>query len=251
MGARGTDVAREAAALVLLDDDFSSLVKSIRLGRRIYDNLKKVNSYLLAVHVPIAGVTLIPVLLRWPLILLPLHVVFLELIIDPTCSIAFEAEPEETNVMCRPPRDPAERMFTRPRVLLSLLQGLTVTASVLLVYFFALRWGHDETDSRALAFSTLIVGNLALIFTNRSWTKTMWEMFSTPNRALWWVTGSALLVLTAILYVPFLRDLFRFSLLHPNDVLVACSAGLAGVIWFEALKFSVNHLRNRPAGGLP
>ncbi|HEX7285748.1 MAG TPA: HAD-IC family P-type ATPase, partial [Candidatus Angelobacter sp.] len=112
MGARGTDVARESAALVLLDDDFSSLVQAIRLGRRIYDNLKKVNSYLLAVHVPIAGVTLIPVLLRWPLVLLPLHVVFLELIIDPTCSIAFEAEPEETNVMRRPPRSPAERMFT-------------------------------------------------------------------------------------------------------------------------------------------
>jgi len=243
MGARGTDVAREAAALVLLDDDFSSLVRAIRLGRRIYDNLKKVNSYLLAVHVPIAGVTLIPVLLRWPLVLLPLHVVFLELIIDPTCSIAFEAEPEETNVMRRPPRDPKERMFTRSRVILSLLQGLTVTASVLAVYYFALHWGHDEADSRALAFSTLIVGNLALIFTNRSWTKTIWETLRAPNPALWWVTVSALLVLAAILYVPFLQSLFRFSQLHPSDVLIACAAGLAGVAWFEALKFSVTHMR--------
>jgi P-type Ca2+ transporter type 2C len=252
MGARGTDVAREAAALVLLDDDFSSMVKAIRLGRRIYDNLKKVTSYLLAVHVPIAGVTLIPVLLRWPLVLLPLHVVFLELIIDPTCSIAFEAEPEETDLMRRPPRHPSERMFTRSRVLLSLLQGLTVTASALLVYFFALRWGHDETDSRALAFSTLIVGNIALIFTNRSWSKTIWESWRVPNRALWWVAMTALLVLVAILYVPFLRNVFRFSLLHPMDVLVACSAGLAGVLWFEALKFSVNHLRRgRRAEALP
>ena len=243
MGARGTDVARESAALVLLDDDFSSMVQAIRLGRRIYDNLKKASSYLLAVHVPIAGVTLVPVLFRWPLILLPLHVVFLELIIDPTCSIAFEAEPEEVDVMRRPPRDPKEPMFTRSRVWLSLLQGLTVTAAVLAVYSVALHWGHDEADSRALAFSTLIVGNIALIFTNRSWTKTIWEMLRAPNPALWWVTGSALLVLAAILYVPVLQRIFLFSQMHPNDVLVACAAGLAGVLWFEALKFSVNHIR--------
>ena len=120
MGGRGTDVAREAAQLVLLDDAFSSIVAAIRLGRRIFDNLKKAMSYVLAIHVPIAGLALIPVLLKWPLVLLPVHVVFLELIIDPACSIVFEAEPEEANVMNRPPRDPQRPLFDDRTLLLSL-----------------------------------------------------------------------------------------------------------------------------------
>src|SRR5262249_35509994 len=126
MGNRGTDVAREAASLVLLDDDFSSIVNAMGQGRRIYDNLKKATSYVLAVHVPIAGVTLVPLLLGWPLLLMPVHVVFLELIIDPACSIAFEAEPAAPSVMARPPRDPNERLFASKRVLLATFQGVTV-----------------------------------------------------------------------------------------------------------------------------
>ena len=131
MGERGTDVAREAAALVLLDDDFTSIVRAVRLGRRIFDNLRKAMSFLLAVHVPIAGLTVLPVLLGWPLILLPVHIVFLELIIDPACSIVFESEPEEPDVMQRPPRRAAEPLFDRRTVVLSFLQGL----GVLLVTF--------------------------------------------------------------------------------------------------------------------
>jgi P-type Ca2+ transporter type 2C len=238
MGARGTDVAREAADLVLLDDDFSSIVNAIRLGRRIYDNLKKATAYILALHVPIAGLSLFPVLMGWPLILMPLHVLFLELVTDPACSIAFEAEPEEANVMKRPPRDPRERLFPRNRVILSLLQGLTVLLSVLAVYITARHWGHDETDCRTLAFATLVVGNVALIFANRSWTNTIWETQRSPNAALWWITGGALVVLGMMLYVPFLRDFFRFSVMHPGDVLVAGLAGFFGVVWFEALKLA-------------
>lgn len=244
MGARGTDVAREAASLVLMDDDFASIVNAIRLGRRIYDNLKKATAYVLAIHVPIAGITLVPVLLKWPLVLLPLHVLFLELIIDPTCSIAFEAEPEEANVMKRPPRSPEEKLFTRKRVGLSLLQGASVLASVLAVYAVALHLGHDELDSRALAFSSLIVGNLCLIFTNRSWSRTIWQTRHSPNPALWWVAAGALAILAAILYVPALRDLFRFSFLHPGDVLIACLAGFAGVLWFELFKSAGKWLRS-------
>lgn len=236
MGQRGTDVARESAALVLLDDDFSSIVNAIRLGRRIYDNLKKATAYVLAVHVPIAGVTLIPVLLGWPLILMPVHVLFLELIIDPTCSIAFEAEPEEDDVMKRSPRDPRERLFAAKRVGISLLQGLTVLATVLVVYVVAMRLGHDEVDCRALAFSTLIVGNLSLIYANRSWSRTIWQTLRSPNRALWWVTAAALVTLAVIIYVPPLRTVFHFSMLHPVDVMVAAAAGFAGVLWFEVMK---------------
>lgn len=243
MGARGTDVAREAASLVLMDDDFSSIVNAIRLGRRIYDNLKKATAYILAIHVPIAGITLLPVLLKWPLVLMPLHVLFLELIIDPTCSIAFEAEPEEYNVMKRPPRRPEEKLFSGRRVGVSLLQGLSVLASVLLVYGIAWHRGRDELDSRALAFSTLIVGNLCLIFTNRSWSRTIWQTLRSPNRALWWVTASALAILAAILYVPVFRSLFRFSFLHPLDVLIAALAGFLGVLWFELFKLGGEWLR--------
>jgi Ca2+-transporting ATPase len=236
MGARGTDVAREAAAMVLLDDDFSSIVNAIRLGRRIYDNLKKATAYILALHVPIAGLSLVPVLVGWPLILMPLHVLFLELVTDPACSIAFEAEPEEANVMKRPPRDPRERLFPRDRIMLSLLQGLTVLLCVVAVYAVARHWGHDETDCRTLAFATLVVANVALIFTNRSWANTIWETHRTPNPALWWIVGGALVVLALMFYVPFLRDFFRFSIMHPADLLVAGLAGFLGVLWFEVLK---------------
>jgi P-type Ca2+ transporter type 2C len=247
MGNRGTDVAREAAALVLLDDNFSSIVNAIRMGRRIYDNLKKATAYVLAIHVPIAGVTLVPVLLGWPLLLMPVHVLFLELIIDPACSVAFESEPEEARVMARPPRDPKQKLFAGKRVLLSLAQGFTVLSMVLAVYAAFLHFGKDEMEARALAFSTLVIGNLSLIFTNRSWTRTVWQTWRSHNRALWLVTGGAIVTLIIVLYAPALRSLFHFSLLHPDDLLIAGSAGFAGVLWFELMKLIGRGLR-RGAG---
>jgi Ca2+-transporting ATPase len=250
MGGRGTDVAREAASLVLLDDDFVSIVKAIRLGRRIYDNLKKATAYIVAVHVPIAGLTLVPVLLNLPLMLLPVHVLFLELIIDPTCSIAFESEPEEPNVMKRPPRNPVEKLFTPRRVLLSLSQGFAVLLVILAVYITGLHLGHDEYDSRAVAFSALIVGNLALIFTNRSWSATIWETLQSGNKALAWISVGAIATLAATLYIPPLRSLFHFSFLHPIDLLIVLIAGMAGVMWFEGMKLISRKLgssRAKPA----
>ncbi|MGC2195622.1 MAG: cation-translocating P-type ATPase [Terriglobales bacterium] len=236
MGKRGTDVAREAAQLVLLDDAFSSIVAAIRLGRRIFDNLKKAMSYVLAIHVPIAGLALIPVLLRWPLVLLPVHVVFLELIIDPACSIAFEAEPEEANVMNRPPRDPHEPLFDRRTLLLSFLQGASVLAIALAVFVIAHLRGEPEANTRALTFTTFVIANLALILANRSWTRLIVTTLRSPNPALWWVIGGALAVLTMVLYVPFARDLFRFSRLHKMDLVLCSIAGVFSVVWFEALK---------------
>jgi P-type Ca2+ transporter type 2C len=236
MGGRGTDVAREAAQLVLLDDAFSSIVAAIRLGRRIFDNLKKAMSYVLAIHVPIAGLALIPVLLRWPLVLLPVHVVFLELIIDPACSIAFEAEPEEANVMNRPPRRPQEPLFDRRTLLLSLLQGTSVLIIALAVFVIAQLRGEPETNTRALTFTTFVIANLALILANRSWTRPIVATLRSPNPALWWVIGGALAVLVVVLYVPFARDLFRFSRLHRIDLVICSIAGVFSVLWFEALK---------------
>jgi P-type Ca2+ transporter type 2C len=171
MGGRGTDVAREAADLVLLDDDFSSLVAAVRLGRRIFDNLTKAMAYLLTIHVPIAGMSLIPVLLKWPLVLLPVHIAFLHLIIDPACSVVFEVEPEEVDVMQRPPRDPRAPLFDRRTLGMGLLQGGGLLLILVAVFGIALYRGQDEHDGRALAFTTLILANLGLIITNRSWAR--------------------------------------------------------------------------------
>lgn len=238
MGNRGTDVAREAAALVLLDDDFSSIVNAIRLGRRIYDNLKKATAFVLAVHVPIAGVTLVPLLLGWPLLLIPVNVVFLELIIDPACSIAFEAEPEEANIMARPPRASDERLFEGKRVVLSLLQGFGVFITTFAVYGIFLHLGHSEAAARGIGFSALVMGNLALIFTNRSWTRTIWQSLRSMNRSLWVITIGTAFALLLVLYVPLLRNLFHFTVLRPRDVLIGVFAGFFGVLWFEALKLA-------------
>jgi Ca2+-transporting ATPase len=238
MGGRGTDVAREASALVLLDDDFASIVQAVRMGRRIFDNIKKAVSYSFAVHVPIVGLSMIPVFFKdWPLLLLPVHVVFMELIIDPACSVIFEAENAERNVMTRPPRDPGERLFSLRGVAISLLQGVSVLAIIFEVFVAAGRLGHPEDATRrALAFTTLVVANLCLILTNRSWTRTIFSMFREPNRALCWVVGGAAAGMGLILYLPFLRTLFHFNALHAADVAICVGAGIVSILWFEMLK---------------
>jgi Ca2+-transporting ATPase len=237
MGGRGTDVAREAGALVLLDDDFSSIVKAIRLGRRIFDNLRKAMAYILAVHIPIAGLSLIPVLFGWPLVLLPVHVVFLELIIDPACSIAFEAEPEEPNVMTRPPRNRKEPLFSRRTIILSLMQGIAVLLVTLVIYGFALDQGRGDLEARSLAFVTLVIANLGLILSNRFWSKNILASLRYKNKALFIIVAATLGILTLVIYVPFLRDLFRFSILHPYDLAISLGAGVVCILWFEVVKY--------------
>ncbi len=241
MGARGTDVAREAAALVLLDDDFASIVRAVRLGRRIFDNLQKAMAYLFAVHVPIAGIALVPVLFGWPLLLAPPHVVFLELIIDPACSLVYEAEPEERDVMARPPRAPNAPLFSRRTVTLSVLQGAGVLLALLIVFGVVTARGQGELEARAMTFTTLIVANLALILTNRSWSRTILATLRAPNAVLWWVVSGALALLGLVLYVPWLRELFGFSVLHAPDLAVCLAAGLASIGWFEGLKLALGH----------
>ena len=243
MGGRGTDVAREASSLVLLDDDFSSIVKANRLGRRIFDNLRKAMSYIFAIHIPIIGMSLIPVLLKWPLALLPVHIVFLELIIDPACSLVFEAEPEEPNVMKRPPRNPKEPVFSRRPLVISLLQGASVLLIVLAVFIVARHRGLDEQQARALAFTTLIVANLALILSNRSWSRTILDTLRSANAALWWVLGGAVFFMGLVLYVPFLRNLFSFGMLHATDLGICLIAGAFSILWFEVFKLLSRRVR--------
>src|SRR6185312_12727734 len=197
MGGRGTDVAREASAIVLLDDDFGSIVKTIRLGRRIYDNLRKAIEYIVAVHIPIAGLALLPLLLGLPLMLTPIHIAFLEMIIDPACSMVFEAEGEERNIMRRPPRDPKSPLLLPHRIWWAVLQGaiaLSILAGLLIT---AARLGMSEPDLRALVFTALVLINMGLILVNRSFDSSLLQAILRPNRALWMLLGgvSALLAI--------------------------------------------------------
>ena len=236
MGQHGTDVARESAALVLLDDDFSSIVQALKLGRRIFDNLRKAMAYLVAVHIPIAGMSLIPVLFKLPLVLLPIHVAFLHLIIDPACSIVLEAEPAESNVMNRPPRNPLEPLFGRKTIGLALLQGLGSLAIVATIFGISVYRNQGELDARALTFTTLILANLGLIISERSSSHLSIKVLKDPNPALWWVIGGGLVFLLLVLYVPFLRNLFSFSFLHSIDLVICLAGGSISLIWFECLK---------------
>jgi Ca2+-transporting ATPase len=232
MGARGTDVAREAAAVVLLEDDFASLVHGVRTGRRIVDNLRKALAYILAVHLPIVGLTLVPIAMGWPLVLMPIHIAFLHLVIDPACSVVFEAQPEEVDVMSRPPRDPRAPLFNRRVLGVSGLQGVSALVVVLAVYFVALRVGQPEADARALTFATFLVSNLALIFTNRSWSRVILSS-SLRDRTLWGVTFGALTFLALVVYVPPLARMFRFAPLGVLDIALCLAGGALSITWFE------------------
>ena len=236
MGARGSDVAREAAALVLADDDFPAIVSAVSLGRRIYDNLTKAVRFVFAAHVPIAGLAVLPVIFNWPILLMPLHIVFIELIIDPACSMAFEAEPAEPGIMQRKPRAKDARLFDRSTVFIGLLQAVGLLLAVLLTFAFSMRSGHTAVDARTIAFITLVVGNVVLIWANRSARKTVLESRENRNPALWLVTFGSTATLFVVLYVPYLRILFQFSVLHLNDLAVALVLGSISITWFEVLK---------------
>lgn len=242
MGGRGTDVAREAASLVLLDDNFASIVRAIRLGRRIFDNLQKSMSYLLAGHAPIAGMAMLPVLIGWPGMLFPVHIAFMELIIGPACSLVFENEPSEATVMQRPPRDTNAQLFGAASLSFSLLQGLGALAVVVVAYGWGLQ-NMLEPQARAFAFCTLVVANLALILSNRSRNGSMLASMQRPNRTLWMVGAGTIALLAVVVYVPVLAGLFRFA--PPPIHVLAAVAGL-GIIsarWFELVRWSKTHSR--------
>ena len=236
MGGRGTDVARESASIVLLDDNFASIVAAVKMGRRIFDNLKKAMTFIFSVHLPIAGMSLLPILFNWPLALLPVHILFLELIIDPACTVVFEMESDEADIMRRKPRRLSDPLFGRDMILLGLIQGLAVMLMVLGVYAYSITRGAGENEARMLAFTTMVIGNLGLIFTNRSRTRSILQTLRMPNRALWWVCGGAISFLILALEIPFLKDLFRFGTIHIEDVVVCGIIGLASILISEIAK---------------
>ena len=236
MGGRGTDVAREAASIVLLDDDFGSVVKAVRLGRRIYDNLRKAMGFIFPVHVPIAGLALLPLIFGLPIIFSPIHIAFLEMVIDPVCTLVFEAETEEDDIMGRPPRAPDEPLFSTRLILWSVLQGLLAFALVAAIYVIAYRRGMPADEARALAFFSLVTAIVALIFVNRSFSASIWSALRRPNRALKYVLLAVAAILGITLLSPMVGHLFRFGPLHADDLALTLGAGIAVLVVLEFSK---------------
>jgi Ca2+-transporting ATPase len=237
MGKRGTDVAREAASLVLLEDDFSAIVQAVRLGRRIFANLRQAMIYTLGVHVPIIGLSVLPLLFGMPLVLAPIHIAFLELVIDPACSIVFEAEEASAGVMEQPPRRPTEPLVSSAHIGLSLIQGTATTLVVVLLYWLSLRSGIAEAESRTIAFVTLVAANCALLFSSRSSVAGVGRALGQITPISYWVVGGTLLALAAVTCIPLLAGPFGFARPPISLWFGALAAGGMSFMLFELVKF--------------
>lgn len=238
MGLKGTDVAREASSLVLLDDNFASIVQAIRSGRKIFDNLQKAISYIIAIHIPIIGLVLIPAFLSWlPILLMPLHIVFLELIIDPVCAIAFESEQEEKGVMNRPPRKPQELFFGWKKIMFSLLKGLILLGMVTSVYFLSVNEGHSADEIRAIAFSSLIIGNVFLILSSLSETRNFLSVVLEKNVAVLVISCVAFVILFLTITIPLLQHIFSFGFPGYRHFLPSVIGALCMLLVLEILKY--------------
>jgi Ca2+-transporting ATPase len=229
MGGRGTDVAREAGSIVLLDDAFESIVKGVRTGRRIFNNLKKAMLYIFVVHIPIAGLSLVPVLLGWPLLLLPVHIVFLELIIDPACTVVFEAEREESGVMSRPPRRLSDSLFGARSLVVGLIQG-GVELAVDLVLIFGILPIYGEQVTRAAVFTSMVLCNLGLILISRAGKRSLIETLRIPNGPHAWVTVGSLGLLAMALFIPWPQKLFMFASIPPEVLGLSIIASFTSLV---------------------
>lgn len=237
MGLKGTDVAREAASLVLLDDNFASIVHAIRSGRRIFDNLQKAMSYIIAIHIPIIGLVLFPAFFpALPILLMPLHIVFLELIIDPVCAIAFESEQEERGIMSRPPRNPNDLFFGFRKIISSLMRGILLFTMVLLVYFLSIRDGHTAEEVRAIAFSSLIIGNVFLILTSLSNTRSFVSILREKNLSVLFISITALVLLFLTISIPFLQSIFSFQFAGYSHFIISIAGASVMLLIFEITK---------------
>ncbi len=236
MGLRGTDVARKAASIVLLDDDFLTLVTGIRMGRKIFDNIRKAMCYILAVHLPIAGLTILTILLGLPLILFPVHILFLELIIDPASSIIFENQAEEPDIMNRKPRAPNEKIFNKNAFLISLFQGLSALILVFFIYQGLLISNHSENEARALAFLSLIITNIIILIINLSWSKSFIVNLLENNFSLYILLFATFSFLILIYSISLFTNIFKFSLLIDHDFFIVILSMIILIFWFEFSK---------------
>ena len=239
MGGRGTDVAREAADLVLIDDDFSSIVGAIRLGRRIYNNVRKAVAFIFAVHVPIVGLSMVPVMMgNGPLILLPLHIVFLEFVIDPSCTLVFEAEEDDAGSMSRPPRDPKSPLFSGRTVGIAVAQGFALLVACLVTYWESISAGALDGEARALTFASLVVGFIGVIVTNRSWSEPLHQSLRRPNRSFVWVISAAIALLGLAVWTSVGQRILHFAPVDAASFVMAITWPVAIALTFEAAKLT-------------
>ncbi|VVB79658.1 putative copper-exporting P-type ATPase A [uncultured archaeon] len=237
MGKRGTDVAREAASIVLLDDDFSSIVNGVMMGRRVFDNIRKAMAYVFSIHIPIIGITILSLLLGWPLILLPAHILFMELIIDPASSVVFEAEKSEPNIMKKKPRDPAEKIFNKPTLFYSIILGIITLAFFAASFYISEILLGDSNKARAISFSVLIFSNLFLILNNRSLYAPVHKYLFKENKSFWFLSLGAAVFLGLSLYLPILKDIFKFGSLSVLEILTSLGVSLICLVLFEIVKY--------------
>ncbi len=248
MGKRGTDVAREASAIVLLDDDFGSIVTAIALGRRIYDNIRKAMAFIFAVHVPIAGLALLPLVLGLPILFGPIHIALLEMVIDPVCALVFEAERKEADIMRRRPRPPTEPLFSWRMIAWSVFQGGIAFTLLSTLFLVAASQALPETEVRALTFFALVASILALILVNRSFSTSLLQALDRGNSALRYVFAAVVAISALIAFVPQIQTLLRFGHLRPIDFGIAVAVGAALFVILELLKpFAKRAILDGPA----
>jgi Ca2+-transporting ATPase len=245
MGKRGTDVAREAADIVLLEEDFGRIIEAVRLGRRIFDNLRKVIIYIAAVHVPIAGLGFLPIAFGLPAAIWPLHVVILEILVDSMCSLVFEDTPAEADIMRRPPRPRSEPVAGRGQIVLGLVQGAVVLTAVFGIYAGTLGTGATADLARTLALLTAVLGNLALVLSN-SGQRSLFERLALPQVPPLFmpVAAATILLMAAAIAVPGLREIFQFGLPSLSELALVVMTAAAIWLLLELLKL-LPALRNR------
>ncbi|MBU4539159.1 MAG: cation-translocating P-type ATPase [Weeksellaceae bacterium] len=238
MGVKGTEIAKAAASLVLTYDDLGKLVTGIAAGRRIYTNIKKAVQYIISIHIPLILTVSLPLFLGWafPQIFTPVHVIFLELVMGPTCSIVYENEPMEKNTMSQKPRPMSETFLTWKELILSVIQGLIIAAGVMFVYQLTYRNGGNEETVRAMVFTTLIFANILLSFANRSFYYSLFESFRNKNNLMVYVTGATIIMLGIMLYYKPVTQFFKLSTLNAEQLLTALSVAIISVLWFEIYK---------------
>jgi Ca2+-transporting ATPase len=248
MGERGTDVAREAAALVLLDDSFASIVRAIRQGRRIYDNIGKATRFVFAVHVPIIILALVPALLRWPLLLAPVHIVLLELLIDPASSLVFEAEPESDDVMRRPPRARGQTPFAPARLAFAVLQGIGLAALLLAGCAVLWSYGQGAAQVRSMAFAGLLIGLFQLVLANHTGSL---RHKAARNPWLKWVVVGIAGVLAGVIGIPVLREIMGLALPTPEAAATLGAIVVLMYAWVTLLRLGARRLSAWRASPVP
>lgn len=239
MGKKGTEIAKQAASLILVDDDLSKLVDAIAIGRKIYTNLKKAIQYVISIHIPIILTVFIPLALGWlyPTIFSPSHVILLELIMGPTCSIIYENEPMEKNTMVQKPRPFTTTFFKFRELITSIIQGLAITLGALLVYQYAVAEGLNESTTRTMVFIVLIAANIFLTLVNRSFYFSILTTLKYKNNLVPLIIGITIAIVVLLLYIPVFTHFFEFEMLTPRHLLISILTGFGAVIWYELVKW--------------